>query len=123
MSSHTVLVRKHEEMQVATVTAYGAGVQIHIEDLAAHLAGTRRGDAQARGAELEPCYDNLASKTRGWLSHAEGSHVRLNQVRRHLDCPHAGELVAFYAKITAGTIAIGFLGGVCDTSSGAAIAQ
>jgi uncharacterized protein YndB with AHSA1/START domain len=40
--------------------AYGAGMQIHVEDLAAYLAGRDRCDAQSRFGELEPVYRKLA---------------------------------------------------------------
>ena len=39
----------------------GAGIQVHVEDLAAHLAGRERCDAAARFAELFPAYQTLAS--------------------------------------------------------------
>jgi hypothetical protein len=42
------------------VWAYGAGLQIHVEDLAAHLAGRGRADA-TRFGELEPAYRELAA--------------------------------------------------------------
>ncbi len=38
-------------MPVDLLAAYGAGVQIHVEDLAAHLAGRERSDADARWNE------------------------------------------------------------------------
>jgi hypothetical protein len=42
--------------------AYGVGVQIHVEDLGAHLAGREHCDADARWDELAPAYQNLAAK-------------------------------------------------------------
>jgi uncharacterized protein YndB with AHSA1/START domain len=42
------------------LAAYGAGVQVHVEDLAAYLAGGGRCDADARWAELFPAYQRLA---------------------------------------------------------------
>jgi uncharacterized protein YndB with AHSA1/START domain len=60
--SRTVLVWEERGMQVDGVAAYGAGLQIHVEDLAAHLAGRERGDAEARWTELQPLYDDLAAK-------------------------------------------------------------
>ncbi len=60
--SQTVLAWEERGMQVDVVAAYGAGVQIHVEDLAAHLAGHERGDAEARWTELQPVYDDLAAK-------------------------------------------------------------
>lgn len=44
------------------VGGYGAGVQVHIEDLAAHIAGRERSDMQARWKELLPAYEALASE-------------------------------------------------------------
>lgn len=58
----TVLVWEERGMQVDGVAAYGAGVQIHVEDLAAHLAGRERSDAGVRWHELQPIYDDLAAK-------------------------------------------------------------
>ncbi len=49
-------------MRLDVAAAYGAGVQIHVEDLAAHLSGRERGDAEARWAELESFYDDLAAR-------------------------------------------------------------
>jgi len=43
------------------VWAYGAGLQIHVEDLAAHVAGQDRVDAEKRFDELEPSYKRLAA--------------------------------------------------------------
>jgi len=48
-------------MPVNLLPAYGAGVQVHVEDLAAHLAGRERCDAAARFDELVPAYRELAS--------------------------------------------------------------
>ena len=43
------------------LAAYGAGIQVHVEDLAAHIAGRERGDADARWGELLPAYQDLAA--------------------------------------------------------------
>ena len=40
---------------------YGAGVQIHVENLAAHIAGHECGDADLRWDELVPPYQDLAA--------------------------------------------------------------
>jgi uncharacterized protein YndB with AHSA1/START domain len=58
----TVLVWEERGMPVDLLAAYGAGVQIHVEDLAAYLAGRERVDAAARWNELEPAYQDLAAK-------------------------------------------------------------
>lgn len=55
----TVLVFEQRGMPLEYLAAYGAGNQVHIEDLAAHLAGQERCDAEARWAELEPAYDKV----------------------------------------------------------------
>jgi hypothetical protein len=48
-------------MPVDLLAAYGAGVQIHVEDLAAHLGGRERGEASTRWNELQPAYAELAA--------------------------------------------------------------
>jgi len=59
---HTVLILEERGMPVNLLAAYGAGIQVHIEDLAAHIAGQERCDAEARWVELQPAYEALASK-------------------------------------------------------------
>ena len=56
----TILVWEERGMPVDQLAAYGAGIQIHVEDLAAHLAGRERCDAAARFEELFPAYQALA---------------------------------------------------------------
>ncbi|CAN5503225.1 hypothetical protein BH10ACT10_BH10ACT10_21540 [soil metagenome] len=57
---HTVLVIEDRGLPVDHIAAYGAGNQVHVEDLAAYLAGGDRCDARARWQELEPAYQRLA---------------------------------------------------------------
>jgi uncharacterized protein YndB with AHSA1/START domain len=57
----TILVWEGRGMPVDLLTAYGAGIQVHVEDLAAHLAGRERCDADARWHELLPAYQDLAA--------------------------------------------------------------
>jgi uncharacterized protein YndB with AHSA1/START domain len=57
----TILVWEERGMPLDLLAAYGAGVQIHVEDLAAYLAGRGRCDAQARSKELIPAYRDLAA--------------------------------------------------------------
>ena len=57
----TVLVWEERGMPLDLLAAYGAGVQIHVEDLAAYLAGREHGDGQARWNELMPAYQDLAA--------------------------------------------------------------
>jgi uncharacterized protein YndB with AHSA1/START domain len=59
---HTILILEERGMPVNLLAAYGAGIQVHIEDLAAHIAGGERCDANARWEELQPAYQALASK-------------------------------------------------------------
>lgn len=47
-------------MPLDLLAAYGAGVQVHVEDLASYLAGGERYDADARWQELIPGYQDLA---------------------------------------------------------------
>ncbi|HTG47401.1 MAG TPA: SRPBCC domain-containing protein [Actinomycetota bacterium] len=58
---HTMLVIEERGMPVDQLAGYGAGVQIHVEDLATYLAGRERGDTQARWSALMPAYRDLAA--------------------------------------------------------------
>jgi uncharacterized protein YndB with AHSA1/START domain len=58
----TLLVVEQHGLPLDLLWAYGAGLQIHVEDLAAYVAGHERSDAEARFAELEPAYRDLAAK-------------------------------------------------------------
>jgi uncharacterized protein YndB with AHSA1/START domain len=58
---HTVLVLELRGMPVNLLAEYGAGNQVHVEDLAAYLAGRERGDGEARWNELMPAYRDLAA--------------------------------------------------------------
>ena len=60
--SQTIMVWEERGMPVAYLAGYGAGIQVHVEDLAAYLAGRERCDADARMAELFPAYEDLAAK-------------------------------------------------------------
>jgi len=57
----TRLVWEERGMPMELVAAYGAGVQVHVEDLAAYLAGGARCDAEARFGQLLPAYQELAA--------------------------------------------------------------
>ncbi|EWT01421.1 hypothetical protein N865_10480 [Intrasporangium oryzae NRRL B-24470] len=58
----TVLVIEARGMPLDRIASYGAGWQIHAENLAAHLAGREpEGDAGARWGELVPHYRELAA--------------------------------------------------------------
>jgi uncharacterized protein YndB with AHSA1/START domain len=57
----TILVLDLRGMPVNLLAEYGAGNQVHVEDLAAHIAGRERGDGEARWNELMPAYRDLAA--------------------------------------------------------------
>ena len=57
---HTILVIEEMGMPVEHLSGYGAGIQIHIEDLAAYLAGQDR-VPESRWQELMPAYQELAA--------------------------------------------------------------
>jgi uncharacterized protein YndB with AHSA1/START domain len=58
----TILVLEERGMPLEHLAGYGSGIQVHVEDLAAHLAGRDRCDAAARWAELIPAYEDLAAQ-------------------------------------------------------------
>jgi uncharacterized protein YndB with AHSA1/START domain len=58
----TILVWEERGMPLDQLAGYGAGIQVHVEDLAAHIAGQERCDAGARWNELYPAYQDLAAK-------------------------------------------------------------
>jgi uncharacterized protein YndB with AHSA1/START domain len=58
----TILVIEVRGMPVDKIAFYGAGWQIHAENLAAYLAGREPGDAEARWGELVPPYQELATE-------------------------------------------------------------
>jgi hypothetical protein len=55
------LVIEVRGMPLDAVAYYGAGWQIHAENLAAYLAGRERGNTEARWGELVPLYQDLAA--------------------------------------------------------------
>jgi uncharacterized protein YndB with AHSA1/START domain len=59
---HTILILEERGMPVSLLADYGAGIQVHVEDLAAHVAGQERCDLEARWQELKPSYETLATK-------------------------------------------------------------
>ncbi len=58
----TTVVWEERGMPVAYLAGYGAGIQVHVEDLGAYLAGRGRCDAGVRMGELFPAYEPLAAK-------------------------------------------------------------
>jgi uncharacterized protein YndB with AHSA1/START domain len=57
----TILVIEVQGMPLDKIAFYGAGWQIHAENLAAHIAGHERGDTEARWDDLVPPYQDLAA--------------------------------------------------------------
>jgi uncharacterized protein YndB with AHSA1/START domain len=51
-----LLVIEERGLPLTNLAAYGAGWQVHVEDLGRHLAGGERGDWFARWQELVPAY-------------------------------------------------------------------
>lgn len=58
----TILVIEAQGLPIEHLAAYGAGWQVHVEDLVAHLTGRERCDIKARWDELIPSYQDLAAK-------------------------------------------------------------
>jgi uncharacterized protein YndB with AHSA1/START domain len=56
---HTILVIEDRGVPLDHIAAYGAGDQIHLEDLGAYLGGRERCDARARWQELHPAYQQM----------------------------------------------------------------
>ncbi len=46
----------------AQVAEYGAGLQVHVEDLASYQSGGERYDGPARWKQLLPAFQELAAK-------------------------------------------------------------
>jgi uncharacterized protein YndB with AHSA1/START domain len=63
-ADETLLAWEERGMPVDLLAAYGAGIQVHVEDLGAYLAGGERCDADARWEELIPGYRDLAMDIR-----------------------------------------------------------
>jgi uncharacterized protein YndB with AHSA1/START domain len=57
----TTLVIEVQGMPLDKIAFYGAGWQIHAENLAADIAGHERGDTEARWDDLVPPYQELAA--------------------------------------------------------------
>lgn len=61
-SDHTLLLIEDRGLPLEQIASYGAGDQVHVEDLAAYLAGRERYDARPRWKELHPAYPRLAAE-------------------------------------------------------------
>ena len=59
----TILVIEARGLAIEYLAAHGAGWQVHVEDLAAHLAGRERCNIKARWNELIPAYKGLMVNT------------------------------------------------------------
>src|SRR3984885_14532390 len=59
--AQATVIWEERGMPPGQLAAYGAGIQVHVEDLAAYLAGRERCDADARWNELLPAYEDLAA--------------------------------------------------------------
>ena len=57
----TSIVWEERGMPAELLAPYGAGIQVHVEDLASYLAGGERCDATTRFEELLPAYRDLAA--------------------------------------------------------------
>lgn len=57
----TILVAVVSGLPLEPIAFYGAGWQIHAENLAAYLTGRERGDTEARWNELVPLYQEQAA--------------------------------------------------------------
>jgi uncharacterized protein YndB with AHSA1/START domain len=62
LGDQTDLTIQVRGMPLDKIAFYGAGWQIHAENLAAYLAGRERGDTEARWDELVPPYQDLAAQ-------------------------------------------------------------
>ena len=60
----TLLVIETRGMSENMVGGYGAGTQVHVEDLASYLAGGERCDSDARMQDLFPAYQLLVVERR-----------------------------------------------------------
>ena len=81
----TILVIEVQGMPLDKIAFYGAGWQIHAENLAAYLAGRERGDTEARWDELVPAYQDLAANVHdSMLSSRLGLTLDPARVRRNV---------------------------------------
>ena len=60
----TILVIEIQGVPLDKIAFYGAGWQIHAENLAAYIAGRDRGKSETRWDELVPPYQDLAANIR-----------------------------------------------------------
>lgn len=60
----TILVVEDRGLPVPLLAAYGAGIQIHFENIATLIAGRELEDTESRWGELLPAYEALAADVR-----------------------------------------------------------
>jgi uncharacterized protein YndB with AHSA1/START domain len=58
----TIMILEHRGLPMEFLVGYGAGTQVHVEDLENHIAGRERADAKPRWDLLMPLYQELAAK-------------------------------------------------------------
>jgi uncharacterized protein YndB with AHSA1/START domain len=58
----TIMILEHRGLPLEFLAGYGAGTQVHVEDLESHIAGRERADAKPRWDLLMPLYQELAAK-------------------------------------------------------------
>ena len=56
----SVLVLEQRGLPLDWLAAFGAGIQVHVEDLVAHIGGRGRCDSDARMEQLIPAYEGVA---------------------------------------------------------------
>ena len=61
----TRLIIEESGVPVSQLASYGAGWQVHAEDLAAHVAGRERDEDEARWVDMVPVYQELLVEGEG----------------------------------------------------------
>jgi uncharacterized protein YndB with AHSA1/START domain len=64
VGARTTLVIEQRSLPLAQLAEYGAGLQVHVEDLIAHLGDAERCDPLVRWKQLLPPYQDLAADLR-----------------------------------------------------------
>jgi uncharacterized protein YndB with AHSA1/START domain len=62
IGNQTHLVVEERGLPIDELAAHGAGWQVHVEDLAAHVAGHQPGEWHERWVELRPTYEEMAER-------------------------------------------------------------
>ncbi len=60
--AQTILVLERKGLRMNMLGAFGAGIQVEVEDLAAYITGRGRSDSDARMDDLLPAYEALAAE-------------------------------------------------------------